>query len=60
MKLYMQVTKDEYEFPIHIATSLQELADMTGRTYKDISNRISRNTKGWIKIIVEDDECELF
>lgn len=55
MKLYMQVTKDEYEFPIHIANSVKELAEITGMKEKSLASMISRGYKGWVKVVVEDE-----
>ena len=34
MKLYLRVTKDEYELPLAVADSAQELAVMMGTTKK--------------------------
>ena len=39
--LYMLVTNDEFEFPIYIADSAQELADMVGTTRNNIYSCIS-------------------
>lgn len=41
MKLYMLVTKDEYELPLCVAGSLDELAEMVHSTKNSIASAIS-------------------
>lgn len=52
--LYMQVTRDKYELPIHVAESVTELARMVHKTPNTISSMISKKIRGWIKVEVEE------
>lgn len=54
--LYMQVTKDKYEIPIHVAESTAELAEMCGKSVDSVRSMISRGNKGWVKVEMEEEE----
>ena len=54
--LYMKVSKDKYELPVAVAESVDELARMTGNTKKSIYSMVSRNTGGYRKVEVMEDE----
>ena len=47
--IYMQVTTDEYELPVAVASSIGELAEITGFTYSQIATRISWFKSGKVK-----------
>lgn len=46
MKLYMAVTPDEYELPVHVAKTVRELARLTGCKQTSISQAMCRGTSG--------------
>lgn len=59
--LYMQVTRDKYEFPVAIADSIPELANMIGKSPNTIKSYMSRCKKigrkcRYIKIEIEEEE----
>lgn len=59
--VYMQISKDEYEFPLAIADSIQELAEIIGKSPATIGSYISRCKKSgrkcrYIKINIEEEE----
>ena len=54
--LYIKVSKDKYELPVAVAESVDELAKMTGNTKKSIYSMVSRNTGGYRKVAVMEDE----
>lgn len=62
MIIYMEITRDEYEFPIHIADSASE--KLCGVSRNCILSCISKSKKGkigksrYIKVEVPDDEEE--
>lgn len=61
MKVYMMVTKDEYELPLAVADSAKELAEITGRSVNTIRSAICHfKRRGgfsiYRKVEVEDDE----
>lgn len=56
MTLYIKTTTDDLELPEAVATSPQELADMTGRTKGTVMTMISKKRRGWHRIKVEEDE----
>lgn len=58
MKLYMCTTLDEYELPIAVAETRNELARMLGRTVNSIQSCFSHKSRGYVEIEVEDDEDE--
>lgn len=47
--LYMMVTDDEFELPLVVADSAQELADIIGRSVNTIYSGISHEQHGRIK-----------
>lgn len=49
MKVYMEITKDEYELPIAVANSAEELARICGTTRNAILSSISKANIGFIK-----------
>ena len=40
--LYLEVTRDKYEFPIHICDTLSELAEKAGVAKESISRQLAR------------------
>ena len=57
MKLYMKVTKDEYELPLAVAESASELGRMVGTSGSVVLSSISHHRPGWVRIEC-DDSCE--
>lgn len=43
--LYMAVTADEYELPLVVTETLQEMSEITGRATRDISVMCSRSKR---------------
>lgn len=64
MIIYMEITRDEYEFPIHIADSASELGKLCGVSRNCILSCVSKSKKGkigksrYVKVEVPDDEEE--
>lgn len=64
-KLYMAVTKDQYELPIAVAGSAVELAKMVGTSADTVRSLISKNLYNGYKhspyrrVEVDDDSDEL-
>jgi len=56
MKLYMKTTKDELELPLAVARSANELARMIGLKESTVYSSLSRKSKGWAVVEVEDEE----
>lgn len=57
--LYIATTKDKYEFPIAIADSTKELAEMLGMEHNTVSMYMCKSNeyrKGFYKIDVRDEE----
>ena len=48
-KIWMEVTRDEYELPVRIADSVEELAEMCGTSTNTIRSNISHWKKGRLK-----------
>ena len=48
-KLYLMVTSDEYELPIIVTDSVDELAEKTGRSKNTIQSEISHYLSGRYK-----------
>ena len=46
MKVWMKVTNDKYELPVAVASSVAELARMTGATKESLYSIFSRDRKG--------------
>ena len=61
-KIYMMVTRDEYELPILITDSIDELAEKTGKSKNSILSSISHYLSGrypyspYRRIEIEEDE----
>lgn len=55
-KLYMYVTKDEYELPLVIADSAEELAQMLGTTKNTVLSSIAHKRQGWARVSVEEGD----
>lgn len=47
--IWMEVTKDEYELPVAIADTAEELSEMTGSTVAMITSTASKMKHGRIK-----------
>lgn len=58
MKLYMKVTKDEYQLPLAVADSAQELAAMVGASTNTVQSCISKKYPQWIRVVIDDVEEE--
>lgn len=62
MKIYMKVTKDEYQLPVAVADSVRELAKMVGVTPEMVHHLLSAHKKGiskscmYVCVEVDDDE----
>ncbi len=59
MVIWMSVSRDKYEHPIHIADSIEELAEKCGVTVNTIRSAISHAKKDerrckYVKVEVED------
>lgn len=65
--VYMAVTADEFEMPVYITDTLQEMSVLTGRTTRDISVLCSKSAKKvryqsaapgcyrYYRVIIEED-----
>ena len=49
MKVYMEITQDEYQLPLKVAENAYELANMCGVSRSCIYNYISQTNLGRIK-----------
>ena len=47
--IWMKITNDEYELPLAVADTAQELADIVGTTKNCIVSTISKFNKGKLK-----------
>ena len=47
--LYMEVTKDGYEFPIYICDSIKELSRLSGASENNIKSCLSKVKSGVLK-----------
>ncbi len=56
MKIYMYVTRDEFELPIAVADTPRQLALMLGTTENTVKSSISHHHPGWIRIETEETE----
>jgi hypothetical protein len=56
MKLYMKVTKDEYELPLIVEDSPTRLAERLGLKVRSVTSMISRKSGGFVKVEVDDEE----
>ena len=60
MRIFMEVTTDEYELPVAVADSATALAAIVGNTAKNIRSSAYRSRKGlkrkYISVDVEDEE----
>lgn len=62
MRLYMEVTRDKYEFPIHIEDSPQMLAERCGVSRDCVSSSCSLYRKGvykhprFVSVDIEEEE----
>ena len=60
MKIYMEITQDEYQLPLKVADSTKELAKMCGIKRKMLQNYIGKVAQGiiknprFIRIVVDD------
>ena len=55
MKLYIKTTRDKYELPVAVADSPAELGIMTGKSANAVLSLISKRSRGWYKIEIEDE-----
>lgn len=62
VKLYIWQSKDEYELPLFVTDSLEELARVCGRSKMQILSLISKKNSGEVKrcafdrVTIEEDE----
>lgn len=56
MKLYMKVTKDEYELPLIVEDSPTKLAERLGLKVGSVTSMVSKNRSGFVKVEVDDEE----
>ena len=61
--VYMQITTDEYELPVAVAESLDELSKIVGVTKTSIWHSINRRETGrlkgkskYIRVFLDDEE----
>ena len=55
MKVYMRCSRDKYELPLAVADTPAELALLTGKTKGSVLSLISKKSRGWYKIEIEDE-----
>lgn len=63
MTLWMEITTDDLELPLVVASSAEELARKIGKTKNNICSSVSKaKTRGYrsryVKVEVEDDRDE--
>ena len=62
--VWMQITRDEYELPVAVADTAQELADIVGTTKNNVNSCASHVRRGrfkwsrFIRVQVDDDDNE--
>lgn len=56
MKLYMKVTKDEYELPLIVEDSPTRLAERLGLKVGSVTSMVCKNRSGFVKVEVDDEE----
>lgn len=60
MKIYMEITQDEYQLPLKVADSPVELAKICGITTRTVYNYLYLTKKGviknprYIKVVIDD------
>ncbi len=54
----MQVTTDQYQLPVAVASTPLELAKLVGTSVNTIKSCISKGSKKYIRVDVEDDDNE--
>lgn len=54
-RLYIAYTRDQYELPLAVAGSVEELAAMVGLSRTGVLSMLSRSSAGYIKVWVRDD-----
>ena len=55
-KLYMAVTKDEYELPYAVEDSSEKLARKIGMNVKTLRSCISHGYRGYCRVEIDDEE----
>ena len=55
MTLYMKTTTDKFELPVAVADSINELAQILGRTPGTVASCISRRSCGYHRIEIPED-----
>lgn len=58
MRIYMYVTKDEYELPVVVADTKREIAQKLGRTVNSVQSCFSHKNRGYAEVEVDDDDEE--
>lgn len=58
MKLYMKVTRDEYELPLAVADTQQRLAEMLGVSVSTIANALYQAKKTGGSSVYKEVEVE--
>ena len=62
MRLYMEVTRDKYEFPLHIEDSPRRLAEKCGVSENTVSSACCHYRKGrhkrsrFVSVDIEEEE----
>lgn len=66
MKVYMEITKDEYQLPVAVADTVKDLAKKIGTRANSISSALCKQRKGvhiksrYIEVeLDEEEECEI-
>lgn len=55
MKLFMKVTKDEYELPLAVADSAAALARILRMNEKTVYSAFRRKQRGWAVVETEEE-----
>ena len=58
IKLYLRTTTDDFELPVAVAESLDDLAETLHTTKGSVKSAISHHYAGWYRIIIEEDNDE--
>lgn len=56
MKIYMMASEDELQLPLAVANSPAELAKMAGVQEEAIMCGLSRKSKKYVKVVIDNEE----
>ena len=63
--LWLEVSDDEYELPVAVADSAEQLSRMTGRHPHAVLDMVSKHKRGlvkkcrFVKVRIDDDDTEM-